>query len=89
MKNQCAPGIECKLLDIQDLPANAIYIGEVIDAYAGEKYFMDYTADIKKMNSAFLTVPDNRKWRGGNITRKRSAKGNSQRKAKKGIADNM
>jgi flavin reductase (DIM6/NTAB) family NADH-FMN oxidoreductase RutF len=65
MIKQCPLCIECKLLGIHDLPTNAICIGEMVAAYAEEKYLTDDKPDIKKMNPAVLTMPDNRYWRVG------------------------
>jgi flavin reductase (DIM6/NTAB) family NADH-FMN oxidoreductase RutF len=65
MIRQCPLCIECKLIDIHDLPTNAIYIGEVVAAYAEKKYLTEDKPDVKKMNSAVLTVPENRYWRVG------------------------
>jgi flavin reductase (DIM6/NTAB) family NADH-FMN oxidoreductase RutF len=70
MIKQCPLCIECKLLDIYGLPTNAIYLGEVVAAYAEERCLTDGKPDIKKMNPAVLTMPDNRYWSVGEYLEK-------------------
>jgi flavin reductase (DIM6/NTAB) family NADH-FMN oxidoreductase RutF len=62
MIRECPLCIECRLADICELPANDLFIGEIVGAYSEEQYLTDGKPDIKKMNPMVLTMPDNRYW---------------------------
>lgn len=57
--------LECKLIDVHELPTNDLFIGEIIGSYADEDCFSDGKLDIKKMDPLLLSMPDNRYWRVG------------------------
>lgn len=62
MIRECPLCVECKLFDIIELPANALVLGEIADAYAEEKYLTGGKLDIRKMNPILLTMPDSTYW---------------------------
>jgi len=54
--------MSCSLYDAVKLPSNTLYIGEVKEVYAEEKYMTDHKPDIRKINPFTLTMPDNQYW---------------------------
>jgi len=66
MIQQCPLCMECKLVNTVDLPTNTLFIGEIIGAYAEDRFLMDGKPDIRKMNPFTLTMPDNNYWGVGN-----------------------
>jgi flavin reductase (DIM6/NTAB) family NADH-FMN oxidoreductase RutF len=62
MIQKCPLCMECRLVDVYEMPTNNVFIGEIIAAYAEEKYLTDGELDIKKMNLMILTMPDNHYW---------------------------
>ena len=62
MIKECPLSIECKLIDIYEMPTNSLYIGEVIATYTEDKYLTNGKPDIEKMNPIVLTMTDNRYW---------------------------
>jgi len=62
MIKECPLSIECKLIDIYEMPTNCLYIGEVIATYTEDKYLTNGKPDIEKMNPIVLTMTDNRYW---------------------------
>jgi flavin reductase (DIM6/NTAB) family NADH-FMN oxidoreductase RutF len=54
--------LECKLNDIYEMPSNDLFIGEIIATHTEEKYLTHGKPDIKKINPAVLTMPDNNYW---------------------------
>ena len=66
MIQQCPLCMECRLVNAVDLPTNTLFIGEIIGAYAEERFLMDGKPDIRKMTPFTLTMPDNNYWGVGN-----------------------
>ena len=62
MIKECALSLECKLTDIYEMPTNDLFIGEIMATYTEERYLTDNKPDIKKINPAVLTMPDNNYW---------------------------
>ncbi len=62
MIEECPLSLECKLVDIQELPTNDLFIGEITATYTEDQYLTDGKPDIKKINPAVLTMPDNNYW---------------------------
>jgi flavin reductase (DIM6/NTAB) family NADH-FMN oxidoreductase RutF len=62
---ECPLSIECRLLEVHDLPTNDLFIGEVIASYTEEKYLTDGDPDINKIKPLLLTMPDNNYWKVG------------------------
>ncbi len=70
MIRQCPLCMECKLVNPVDLPTNTLFIGEIIGAYAEERFLTDGKPDVHKMNPFSLTMPDNNYWGVGNAVGK-------------------
>ena len=51
--------IECRLVEMMELPTNEIYVGEIVGVYTEEKYLTDGKFDINKAEPLLLTMPDN------------------------------
>ena len=67
MIDDCQLCMECKLVNVLDLPTNEVFIGEIVGAYANADCCSDGKPDIKKMRPFTLTMPDNQYWEvGGN-----------------------
>ena len=66
MIRQCPLCMECKLVNPVDLPTNTLFIGEIIGAYAEERFLTDGKPDVRKMVPFTLTMPDNNYWGVGN-----------------------
>lgn len=62
MIKECSLSLECKLTDIYEMPTNDLFIGEIVSTYTEERYLTDNKPDIKKINPAVLTMPDNNYW---------------------------
>src|SRR5574341_1550865 len=62
MIKECTLNIECKVVQIVDLPTNTFFIGEIRNIYSEERYMRDKMPDTKKMRPFLLTMPDNRFW---------------------------
>lgn len=62
MIEECPITMECKLVEIYDMPSNELVIGEIVEAYIGKEYLSNDAPDIKKINPLFLTMPDNNYW---------------------------
>lgn len=62
MIEECPLSLECKLFDVYQMPSNDLFIGEIVATYTEKKYLTDDKPDIKKLNPAVLTMPDNNYW---------------------------
>jgi flavin reductase (DIM6/NTAB) family NADH-FMN oxidoreductase RutF len=51
---------ECRLVETVDLPANYLFIGEIVAAFAKKNCLREGRPDIEKINPLMLTMPDNR-----------------------------
>ncbi len=59
---ECPLGLECRLYQVVELPANDLFIGEIVAAHADEDCLTDGRPDILKINPLVLTMPDNTYW---------------------------
>ncbi len=59
---ECPLDLECRLFSVVELPANDLFIGEIVAAYADEECLTDGHPDIAKLNPLVLTMPDNNYW---------------------------
>lgn len=62
---ECPLTVECRLVDVLELPSNDLFIGEAIEAYTEAKYLTDGKPDVKKIKPLSLTMPDNNYWKVG------------------------
>ena len=66
MIRQCPLCLECRLVDVHELPTNKLFIGEIVAAFADPEGLTKGKPDYRKMNALMLTMPDNRYWTLGN-----------------------
>lgn len=62
MIEQCPICIECKLVEIHEMPTNHLLIGEIVGTYTEKRFLTDDNPDIQKINPLLLTMPDNNYW---------------------------
>jgi flavin reductase (DIM6/NTAB) family NADH-FMN oxidoreductase RutF len=62
MIKSCPLSLECRLMNIIELPTNDLFIGEIVNGYADEQSFTEGELDVHKINPLLLTMPDNRYW---------------------------
>jgi flavin reductase (DIM6/NTAB) family NADH-FMN oxidoreductase RutF len=62
MIRQCPLCLECRLVNPLDLPTNTLFIGEIVGAYAEERFLTDGKPDIHKIVPFTLTMPDHNYW---------------------------
>ncbi len=62
MIEECPITMECKLVDIHEMPSNELLIGEIVESYIGKEYLKGDVPDIKKIAPLLLTMPDNNYW---------------------------
>ena len=67
MIRSCPLTMECKVVNTVDLPADEIFIGEIVGVYTEERYLTDGKPDIHKMKPFTLTMPDNGYWGMGEL----------------------
>ncbi len=65
MIEECRLCMECRVIQTVDLPADELFIGEIVGAYADPGCLTDGKPDIKKLDPFTLTMPDNGYWRVG------------------------
>lgn len=53
---------ECRVVQIVELPAEELFIGEIIMAYCNENCLTGGVPDLKKMNPFVLSMSDKRYW---------------------------
>ena len=78
---ECPLGLECRVFDVVELPANDLFIGEIVAAYADEDCLTDGRPDILKINPLVLTMPDNNYWTVGNHAGRAWSAGKKLKKA--------
>jgi flavin reductase (DIM6/NTAB) family NADH-FMN oxidoreductase RutF len=62
MIDDCPLCMECRLVNVLELPTNEVFVGEIVGAYADAECCSDGKPDIKKIRPFTLTMPDNRYW---------------------------
>lgn len=65
MIKDCPLAMECRIVEIVELPSHDLFIGEIVGAYTEERFLTDGKPDIVKMCPFTLTMPDNRYWKMG------------------------
>jgi flavin reductase (DIM6/NTAB) family NADH-FMN oxidoreductase RutF len=58
MIRECAFSVECRLVQTVQLPADELFIGEIIGAYCEEGCLTDGVPDLNKINPFVLIMPD-------------------------------
>jgi flavin reductase (DIM6/NTAB) family NADH-FMN oxidoreductase RutF len=59
MIRECPVTLECRLVQIVELPTNHIFIGEIAGAYADPAFIKDGKPDFRAIDPLLLTMPDN------------------------------
>ena len=62
MIRQCPVTMECKVIQVVELPRDSLFIGEVKGAWSEERFLTGGSPDIEKVRPFCLTMPDNRYW---------------------------
>ena len=62
MIGQCPVAIECKLVQVVELPQDRLFLGEVMGTWTEERFLAGGAPDIEKVRPFCLTMPDNRYW---------------------------
>ena len=57
MIKECPYNVECKLVQVVELPGDELFIGEIVAAYSDERYLTDGVPDLQKMNPLVLAMP--------------------------------
>ena len=60
MIKECGFSAECRLVQTVDLPAEELFIGEIIAVYTEARYLTDGLPDLRKMNPILLQMPQKR-----------------------------
>ena len=58
MIKECPYNVECKLVQTVDLPADELFIGEIIAAYSDERYLTKGLPDLHKIAPLVLSIPE-------------------------------
>ncbi len=58
MIQECPFSVECRLVQTVDMPAEELFIGEIVTAYCSEECLSEGEPDLKKMNPFLLIMPD-------------------------------
>ncbi|MBN2125684.1 MAG: flavin reductase family protein [Deltaproteobacteria bacterium] len=82
MIKACPLCVECRLLDVYELPTNSLYIGEVVGVYSEERYLTEGKPDIEKIRPFSLSMPDNRYWGVGDFLGKAWGAGKGLKEAR-------
>lgn len=66
MVAECPLNLECKLVTTVDVGGmNEIFIGEIVEAYAEERYLTNGFPDIRKIDPLIFSMHDNNYWKVG------------------------
>lgn len=80
MIRECPLCLECRLVNIVELPTNHLFIGEIVAAYTEADYLTDDRPDVVKINPLLLTMPDNNYWTVGGLAGKAWSAGKKLKK---------
>ena len=63
MIRDCPVNLECRLADVLDFGgASEVFIGEIVESYAEERYLCNEIPDIEKINPIVFSMYDNNYW---------------------------
>jgi len=57
MIKECPFNAECRLIQTVELPAEELFIGEIVSVYTEERFLTEGVPDIRKMNPILLQLP--------------------------------
>lgn len=70
MIEECPLNLECKLVRTLEFPENEAFIGEIVEAYAEQRYLTNALPDIKKLDPIIFSSHDYNYWKvGENLAR--------------------
>jgi flavin reductase (DIM6/NTAB) family NADH-FMN oxidoreductase RutF len=81
---ECPLAMACRVQQRVELPADTLYIADIVEAFSEERFLIDGKPDVKKMDPFVLTMPDNGYWRVGE---KIGAAWSAGKKLKRGTAE--
>jgi flavin reductase (DIM6/NTAB) family NADH-FMN oxidoreductase RutF len=58
----CPVAMECRLVQAVALPADTLFVGEIVGAYSEERFLAGGRPDVSKTHPFMLTMPDNHYW---------------------------
>ncbi|MBN1572707.1 MAG: flavin reductase family protein [Deltaproteobacteria bacterium] len=58
----CPVNVECRVVEMVELPTNYLFVGEVVGVHAEESVLTDGIPDVEKVKPFVLSMPDNRFW---------------------------
>ena len=58
MIKECPFTVECRLVQTVNLPAEELFIGEIVAAYCEERCLTEGAPDLKKIDPFVLIMPD-------------------------------
>jgi len=67
MIRECPLNLECKLVQTLEFSVDEVFVGEIIAAYAEERYLTNGLPDIKKINPIVFSMHDNNYWKVGDL----------------------
>ena len=63
MIHECPVNLECRLVDTLDFGGGSeVFIGEILESYAEEKYFCNGIPDVEKIEPIVFSMYDNNYW---------------------------
>ena len=62
MIKECPLSLECRLDDLYEMPTSTLFIGEIVSTSTQKKSLTYDKPDIRNINPAVLTMPDNNYW---------------------------
>ena len=65
MIRECPINMECRAIQILEFSYNEIFIGEIVESYAEERYLTDDLPDIKKIDPIIFSMNDRNYWKVG------------------------
>ena len=73
---ECPVCMECRLVQSVELPADTLFIGEIVESYSEECYMTHGKPDVQRIAPFVLTMPDNGYWAVGEYLGKAWSAGN-------------
>lgn len=58
MIEECPYNLECRLVQTVELPADELFIGEIVAAYSDARFLTDGMPNMKKINPLILSMPE-------------------------------
>ena len=65
MIKECPINMECRLIQMVDLPQHDVFIGEVVETYCDEQYLTEGVVDFSKVRPILFVMNDKSYWKLG------------------------